>query len=121
LEVPQLLRVDGRWRIVFSALPEDHSEARRDRRGVVQEGGTQVLASDEPFGQYRLHSDRFLVGDARGSLYAGRFLHHWGRWHYFAWRQFDDAGRFVGELTDPMSGPVSRLRSAGNGHHSLVE
>lgn len=101
LEVPQRVRIGGRWRIVFSAGARDHSAARLARPGVVAEGGTHYLdAADD--GSYRTTSDRFLLGDPEGRYYAGRFLWHGGRWHFLAWQQYDERGGFVGALTGPM-------------------
>lgn len=102
LEVPQLVRIGAKWRVVFCAGSGDHSAARLARPGIAAESGTHCLIADEKLGEYRLDSDRFLVGDPGGRLYAGRFLRHQGNWHFFAWEQFDEEGRFVGALTDPM-------------------
>lgn len=110
LEVPQLVHLGGRWRILFCAGPGDHSAARLARPGLVREGGTHELVADAKAGPYRLDSDRFLVGDPAGRLYAGRLLEHQGRWHFFAWHQYDEHGGFAGELSDPM--PV-RVRADG--------
>lgn len=104
LEVPQLLRLGDRWRIAFCAGAGDHSAARLARPGTVAEGGTHLLVADrpdEPFGDYRPDGDRFLLGDPACRYYAGRFLRHAGRWHFFAWHQYDADGSFVGELSDP--------------------
>jgi len=102
LEVPQLVHLGGAWRILFSAQRRDHSTARLARPGVVAEGGTHYLVAREKLGRYALDRDVFLVGDPEGRHYAGRLLHHQGETHFFAWRQFDDQGRFLGMLTDPM-------------------
>ena len=100
MEVPQLVHLGGRWRVLFSAQSYDHSALRLDRTHA--QGGTHVLIGETKLGPYRLDGDLFLVGDPRGRLYAGRMLNHAGTWSYFAWEQFDDAGRFVGRITDPM-------------------
>jgi beta-fructofuranosidase len=102
LEVPQLVHLHGRWRILFSAWRQDHSAARLARPGVVAEAGTHYLVADEKFGRYALDRDAFLVGDRLGRYYAGRLLQHKGEWHFFAWLRLDDEGRFLGALSDPM-------------------
>jgi beta-fructofuranosidase len=102
LEVPQLVHLDGLWRILFCAWPRDHSAARLARPGVVAEGGTHYLVAREKFGRYALDRDAFLVGCPQGRYYAGRLLHHKGGWHFFAWQHLDDEGRFLGALSDPM-------------------
>ena len=116
LEVPQLVRVGGAWRALFSAWWTDHSAARLAREGVVAEGGTHYLVAAGPLGPYVLDRDDFLLGDPRVSFYAGRALHHRGAWWLFAWRHVDGQGRFFGELSDPMAltvGPGGSLRVEG--------
>jgi beta-fructofuranosidase len=102
LEVPQLVHLDRRWRILFSAWRQDHSSARLARPEVVAEVGTHYLVAHEQFGRYALDRDAFLVGDPRGRYYAGRLLWHRGEWHFFAWQHIDHQGRFLGALSDPM-------------------
>lgn len=103
LEVPQLVRLGGAWRVLFSATEGDHSAARLARRGVRAEGGTHALTGDARLGPFALDRDDFVLGDARGSWYAGRVVEHGGAPWLLAWRRHDDDGSFVGELGDPMS------------------
>jgi beta-fructofuranosidase len=102
LEVPQLVHVGGRWRLLFSTQPGEHSAARLERDGVVAEGGTHVLSSTSPLGPFELDGDAFLVGGTEGRYYAGRLIHHDDAWRFLAWsdRGLDDG--FVGALSDPM-------------------
>jgi beta-fructofuranosidase len=102
LEVPQLVRVEAAWWILFSALAHDHSAARLRRPGVRAEGGTHYLRATHKLGPYALERDRFLVGDPFGRHYAGRMLRRGDRWYYFAWQAYDDDGAFVGALSDPV-------------------
>jgi beta-fructofuranosidase len=119
LEVPQLVKLDGRWRILFCASAADHSAARLARPGVVAETGTHYLVAAHPFGPYRLDRDDFLVGSLAGRYYAGRLLYHRGAWHFFAWENVGAAGEFVGVVTDPMPVEVDdggglRVREPGS-------
>jgi beta-fructofuranosidase len=102
LEVPQLVHLGGAWRILFSATQDDHCAERLRRVGVAAECGTHYLTSESKFGDYALDRDDFLVGDPGGRHYAGRLLRHDGTWVFFAWRQHDERGGFVGELSEPM-------------------
>jgi beta-fructofuranosidase len=102
LEVPQLVRLGGAWRVLFSATEGDHSAARLARPGVRAEGGTHALTGDARLGPFALDRDDFVLGDARGSWYAGRVVEHGGAPWLLAWRRHDDDGSFVGELGDPM-------------------
>jgi beta-fructofuranosidase len=101
LEVPQLVCLGGVWRVLFSARAVDHSAARVAGPGLRPETGTHYLVGPDRLGPFALHSDRFLVGDAHGPLYAGRVVEHRGRWHFLAWRGEEDGG-FAGELIDPL-------------------
>jgi alpha-galactosidase len=102
LEVPQLVHIGGAWRILFSAMPENHSAARLARPGVHREGGTHYLTASGPFGHFRLDRDGFWASNTRVPGYAGRVIGHGGRRWYMAWMTHDDDGNFAGTLTDPL-------------------
>jgi beta-fructofuranosidase len=102
VEVPQLFEMGGRWYVLVSAGPGDHSAARRAAPGFVAEGGSHLLVGDGPLGPFRALPGRMLVGDARWSLYAGRLIEWRGAWQFMAWRNVGPDGQFVGELADPM-------------------
>ena len=102
LEVLQLFRLGGRWRVLFSAQRDEHSSVRLARAGVVAQGGSHYLASDHQLGPYELTRDDFLVGDPEGRFYAGRVVEQRGQWFFLAWRHYGDGSRFIGELSDPM-------------------
>ena len=88
LEVPQLLRQDGGWRVLFS--------------DVSAGSGIHYLTSPERLGPYTAES-RDLFPDARPRhRYAARVLEHRGERLLFAWLMDDDHGAFVGELGDPI-------------------
>lgn len=107
LEVPQLLRIGGRWLIAFCAGAGDHSAARLARPGAVRETCIHYLVAAERFGTYTVAEPPFLLGGPDCPYYAGRFLQHEGDWHFFAWVGYDDTGEFVGELSDPMAVTVA--------------
>lgn len=102
LEVPQLVQLGGRWRVLFSVHTHEHSAARLSRRGVVAEGGTHYLVADQQLGPYRLDADRFLLGTTDMRFYAARAIKHRDSWYLIAWHHTACDGRFRGELTDPM-------------------
>ena len=88
MEVPQLVRLGGAWRVLFCARTE-------------LAWGTHYVTGAARFGPYVLDRDEFMAGDREGSHYAGRVLEHGGEQHFFAWRMNGPDG-FVGELSDPM-------------------
>jgi beta-fructofuranosidase len=115
LEVPQLAHVGGRWRLLFSAHPDEHSAARLARTGLPAEGGTHVLSAAAPLGPFVPEGDGFMVGDPVTRHYAGRLVRHDGRWHFLAWRESLGDEVFLGELADPMDvhvAPDGRLAVA---------
>ena len=111
VEVPQLVRPDGRYEILVSCLAEDHAQARRDRLGVAGETGTFVYSADALLGPYAPTGGPLAPPNGPlGPLYAGKLLEAGdGVWRFLAFRGDGDR-RFLGELTDPL--PV-RLDGAG--------
>ncbi len=103
LEVPQLVQIGERWYLVFCT--GQHSRRRLLRTGERGEWfGTHYLIADSPYGPFLLAGDDPLVGDKPGSYYAGRIETGLGdRPLFFAWRQYDDDGNFVGGLSNPAS------------------
>ena len=88
LEVPQLVRRDDAWWVLFS-------DAERG-------SGIHYLTARERLGPYSAES-RDLLPDARPRHhYAGRVLEHRGERLLFTWVMDDEQGVFVGELSDPV-------------------
>jgi beta-fructofuranosidase len=103
LEVPQLVRLGGAWRVLFCATEGDHSAARLARPGVRREGGSHVLSGPSRLGPFALEEDAFLLGPGHGSWYAARIVEHGGARQLLAWRRAHEDGRFAGEIGDPMA------------------
>jgi beta-fructofuranosidase len=98
LEVPQVEIVDGRPVLVFSCLG---SELAGDRPG---EGGIWLAEGESLLGPFDIARARRLSDE---SLYAARIIRDRSdRWVLLAFRNTDEAGRFVGEIVDPI--PLSR-------------
>ena len=92
LEVPQLLRHNGAWWVLFS--------------DVFAGSGVHYLSAPQRLGPYSAES-RDLLPDARPRHhYAARVLEHRGERLLFAWTMDDEDGAFVGELGDPMPAPL---------------
>jgi beta-fructofuranosidase len=104
IEVPQLVRVDGRYEILFSCLAEDHSLERRARPGVTGQAGTYVLTSLDPLGPYAYSGGPVAAPDGPlGPLYAGKLVElDPGTWAFMAFRGEGERS-FLGELTDPLA------------------
>lgn len=119
MEVPQLLRICGRYYLLFSCPHQLYARARRERRGMKLQTGTHYLVADSPLGPFSFVSDDFLVGDERGSLYSGKILRDSaGNWRFLAFRNFGPNEEFLGELSDPY--PVSVMPD-GRLHVTLPE
>ncbi len=103
MEVPQLVEIDNRYYLLFCTVSDTHSIARRQRTGLRPVTGIHYLVADVPLGPFRFVSDQFLIGDATGSLYAGKLvMGPDGEWLMLATRMFAPDGSFIGELSDPI-------------------
>ena len=97
IECPQLASVDGRLVLVFSCLDPQFSAARR---GTGATGGILYVAADSPTGPFNIAAARPLTSD---DFYCGRLVHdRAGQPVLLAFRYFDEARQFLGELSDPM-------------------
>ncbi len=103
LEVPQLVRVNGRYALLFCCHAEDHSRGRVARLGTPGQGGTFVLSADKPLGPYSAATHPLLApGVPLRVLYAGKLVEAIpGDWRLMAFGGDGDRD-FVGEITDPM-------------------
>lgn len=115
MEVPQLVRIRGRYYLILCGRARFHSAARLRRTGLEPVTGTHFLVSDDPLGPFRFLTDEFLVGDRTGTLYSGKVVRGPGDEVLFmACRCFAPDGTFVGELADPFP-----LRVEGDGALSV--
>jgi beta-fructofuranosidase len=100
LEVPQVAEVAGGWRLVFSCDARRVSRSRRLRLGDPAGDTTYLAAAEGPLGPFDLTTARPALPP---DLYSGRITHRAdGTAVWLAFRHLDGAGRFVGELTDPI-------------------
>jgi beta-fructofuranosidase len=103
LEVPQLVKVHGRYCLLFCTAAAAHSRRWRGRTGLEPSTGIHYLVADDPLGPFHFTTDEFLVGDGIGSLYAGKLVRNLaGEWVMLATRMFARDGAFVGTLSDPL-------------------
>jgi beta-fructofuranosidase len=103
VEVPQLLRLDGHYTILFSCNAPDHSPARVQRLGFSGQAGTFTLSAKDFAGPYKSgHAPVSGVRGPLGTLYAGKLLEPSpGQYRFIAFRG-DGEREFLGELTDPL-------------------
>lgn len=103
MEVPQVVEVGGRHRLVFCAYADCTSATRQERVGAVT--GTHYLVGDSPTGPFAPESDDLFAADEAGSLYAGKVLTDplTGGPAFLAFLQFDADGTFIGGLSDPVA------------------
>lgn len=101
LEVPQLVTVGDHHYLVFCVYGWAHSAARLSRAERVC--GTHYLIGSGPLGPFRSPGDEFLSATPDGRFYAGKLVRDpTGTWQFMSWAQFDEQGRFVGALADPV-------------------
>ncbi len=65
--------------------------------------------ADDPLGPFPAATDRTLVADETGSLYAAKLVQDpHGEWVLLATRMYGPDGSFVGALSDPIPLTVSK-------------
>jgi len=97
LEVIQTERVGERTLLLFSCLPNEYAAGRK---ATAARAGTWRVWADSPTGPYDIAGAEHLT-DA--SLYVAKVIRdRQGTWKLLAFRNEDEDGGFVGELSDPM-------------------
>ena len=109
MEVPQVFRMNGLWHLLFSA-PAWAQVARTEPHCT----GTFHAISERIDGPYEERAP--LYCDAIGSTYGGKVVDGDAGPVFLAFHNRDDAGRFVGGLTDPLP-----IRLHRDGTLTLVE
>jgi beta-fructofuranosidase len=96
LEVVQTAIVGGTPIGIFSCLSSELSHARSERDPV---GGVWAFPVDSLAGGFAIEQS-YRIADEH--LYVGRLVEdRSGSWHFLAFRNLDEQGRWVGEITDP--------------------
>src|SRR4029450_5984548 len=97
LEVPQLVEIEGQALLLFNSLPQDVAGRRRQTSTA---GGVWVARADSALGPFDIAGAQPVTDN---SLYVGRLIQirETGEWNLLAFRNEDQPGRFVGEITDP--------------------
>ncbi|MGV8910824.1 MAG: hypothetical protein ACOH1Y_17755 [Propionicimonas sp.] len=97
LEVLQLVKIDGRWALMFSCLQAELSD---ERRLTDPGGGIWTVPVNSPTGPFNLSRATRLTGP---ELYAGRLVQdRTGQWNLMAFHNVGDDGRFIGALSQPI-------------------
>ena len=109
MEVLQYEEIDGQGLLMFSASITDVSDARR---ATGTKGGVWVATADGPLGPYQLADATQVTDD---SQYVGRLIRDrvTGKWLLLTFRNFDAAGNFIGEITDPRPFQVASTGDLG--------
>ncbi|MFE4951950.1 glycosyl hydrolase family 32 [Leifsonia sp. NPDC056665] len=100
IEVVQTLNVEGKPVGVFSCLA---SELAHDRLAADRVGGVWAFPTESLAGPFDTR-EAYRITDER--LYVGRLIQDRnGQWQFLAFRNDDEDGGWIGEITDPQ--PVS--------------
>jgi beta-fructofuranosidase len=102
LEVPQLVKLNGRYQMLVSCLAEDHF-ADGTELSAPRQTGTFIYSAEEILGPYSYSGGPIAEPDGPlGPLYAGKLIEtQGGLWYFMAFRGDGDRS-FAGELTDPL-------------------
>ena len=102
LEVPQVVKRNNLFYLIFCTAVETTSQKRKDRRGTKLLTGSSCLVSDNLLGPYKYLNNEFLFGDSFGSLYSGKFLEGDGPINsMMAFHNYTSKGEFLGYISDP--------------------
>lgn len=102
MEVPQVAQIQDKYYLLFTVGYGQYSNARK-ARGVKKQTGTHYLVAENPLGPFRYLTDDFLSGDEHGTLYSGKLIQDpKGDWQLLAFKNSDELGNFIGELSDPV-------------------
>lgn len=117
MEVPQLVKIDNLYYLIFCVGADEYAEGRRSRPGVQVVSGTHYMVAEQPFGPYAFLTDQFLLGDEVGTRYAGKVIRDpEGHWVLMTSRSWTGGGGFVGQIADPL--PL-RVEADGRLHVDL--
>lgn len=96
LEVTQAVVIEGRPVVLFSCLGEHATPAR-----ASEHGGVWAIPAPDVRGPFDVDAAQRITGE---DLYVGRVVQRRddGAWQFFAFRNRDDDGAFLGGVTDPM-------------------
>lgn len=103
MEVPQVVRANEKYYLLFSTVKDFHSQERRRTTRQTPVTGLHYLVAEKLTGPYRFTTDAFLLGDPVGAYYAAKILKDsYDDWVLLPMRYLDEQGRFVGEMHDPI-------------------
>ncbi len=102
LEVPQVVKKNNTYYLIFSTSVETTSKERKKTHGINIVTGTHCLIGDSIFGPYHYQSDEFLLGDSIGSLYSGKIVeNNEEEVSMMAFHNYTDKGDFLGYISNP--------------------
>lgn len=101
MEVPQLIAINDGYYLLFSCGTEMLSTQGRNRFGNFT--GTYYLYGESALGPYRYINENPLFVCKHCSLYSAKIIQGPADSLYLlAFKDYDESGKFVGEITDPM-------------------
>lgn len=103
MEVPQLIKINHHWYLLFSVEGDRYSKDRLARIGSEKNTGTHYMIADDPFGPFVQPKNDLLIGDKLGSTYSGKIIqNNAGNWMLLTVIQYNQSKIFVGDISDPM-------------------
>lgn len=105
MEVPQVLKIDGRWYCLFCTSGEHWSKAYRAFNPQEPVRGTHYLTADNPRGPWQVAPGPFFEGEEPGRRYSGKLVQTDQGLVTMGFIHTTPEQDFVGEVSDPI--PVS--------------
>ncbi|MFP4394694.1 MAG: family 43 glycosylhydrolase [Anaerolineales bacterium] len=101
MEVPQLVAMRDGYYLIFSCGAKYHAAQRQASLGMIT--GSYYLYAESPLGPFQHLSDVPLLGDKAGTFYSSKLIQGPDdKWYIMAFKNVDESGSFIGEITDPM-------------------
>ncbi len=101
LEVPQVFKHGKHWYMTFCTAAEHWSEAYRTFNPQTPVTGSHYLMADSHLGPWSAPKP-FLDGANPCKRYAGKIVEQNGKLHIMGFLYYDDDGKFVGAVSDPV-------------------
>ena len=102
LEVPQVFKHGKHWYMTFCTAAEHWSAAYRRKNPQTPVTGSHYLIADHHLGPWRVPDAPFLDGRTPCKRYAGKIVALDGRLFLMGFLYYDEAGRFIGQVSDPV-------------------
>ena len=103
LEVPQIVKINQKYYLIFCVDKEKYSEKRITGKNREALTGTHYMVGEHPFGPFTQPARDILYGDEQGSSYSGKLVQDSsGEWKFMTALLYSPSKQYIGDISDPM-------------------